>query len=244
MENSQEESISEKIISAAESGKLKMRSKRYFVLRAVLWLAGVVIAAAALLYFFSLFVFITRETGIWVTPIFGRRGIFLFLTSLPWLLLFLLLIFIVTLEVLVRRYAFAYRLPLLYSALAILLVVVAGGLLLERTPLHSTLSHCPPKGDWRQNRPDPANLPPCGTGIYRDLGHGRFENIHYGMIESEQNGGFVMINRQQEKINVAITERTRLPFGKDFSPGDFVVVVGDRRADQVEAFGISDKINW
>jgi len=244
MENSQKESIGEKIISAAKSGRLKMRSRRYFILHAVLWLAGIVIVMLALLYFFSLFVFIARETGIWLAPIFGGRGIFIFLTSLPWMLLLLLLIFVVTLEVLVRRYAFAYRLPLLYSAMAILLAVIAGGLLLARTPLHPMLSHCPSKGDWRQNRASPENLPPCGTGIYRDLGHRRFENVHYGMIESVQNGSFVMINRQREKINVIIGKQTRLPFGKDFAPGDFVVVVGDRRGDQVEAFGISDKINW
>jgi len=64
-----------------------MRPRWHFVLRAVLWLAGAVIAVLAALYFASLFLFINRETGIWLTPIFGWRGVRVFLASAPWLII-------------------------------------------------------------------------------------------------------------------------------------------------------------
>jgi hypothetical protein len=242
MDDQPKKSISEQIIAAARSGKLKMRPKWHFVLRAILWSAGVAAVVLALLYFFSLLAFIARETGIWMAPIFGWRGILIFLTSLPWLLVLLVLVFIAVLEVLVRRYAFAYRLPLLYSALAVLLIVVVGGILLARTPLHEMLSHCPQNGRFAGAPPQSDIRPPCPAGIYRDLGPRRFENIHYGTIGSFDGKNFVLLNRQEEKLTIIVTRKTRLPFGEDFTEGDKVVVVGDRQGDQVEAFGVS-KVN-
>lgn len=231
--------ISEQIIAAAKRGELKMRPKWHFVLRAGLWLAGMAVAVLGLLYFFSLLLFVARETGIWMAPVFGWKGIFIFLASLPWMIVLSVLAFILILEILVRRYAFAYRLPLLYSALAILMMVIVGGLLLSRTPLHETLSHCPPGNERRF--PDSGSLP-CGTGIYRDLGPRRFDNVHYGTIDGfgDNRGNFVLVNRQQEKIVVIVNEKTRLPFGAQFEIGDAVVVIGDRYGNRVEAFGISE----
>lgn len=235
----QKKSISELVAAAAKSGKLKMRPKWHFVLRAVLWLAGTMVAALAVLYLLSLFFFVARETGIWVAPIFGWRGILIFLMSIPWVLVLSVLFFIVILEILVRHYSFAYRLPLLYSAIAILLVVVAGSVIVAGTPLHGILSHCSPEMPFRGD--DPAEMAgrPCGTGFYRDLGPRRFDNIHSGVIGEISETEFVIVNRQRENLRVIVTKKTRLPFGENFSAGDTVVVIGNRHGDQIEAFGVS-----
>jgi hypothetical protein len=235
----QNESISEQIITAARNGNLKMRPKWQFILRACLWLVGLAAVLLALLYFFSLFLFITRRTGIWLAPIFGFHGILIFLTSLPWLLVLAVLIFVVILEVLVHHYYFAYRMPLLYSALGVLLVVVAGGMVLAGTPLHDILSHCPRPGSHPPDGLGRVGGPPCGTGIYRDLDSQRFKNIHQGVISDFDGGDFILTDSQQEALRIIVTRKTRLPFGDDFTVGDNVVVVGDRHGDQIEAFGIS-----
>ena len=230
-DNTQKKSITDQIIAAAGKGELKMRPKWHFILRAVLWISGIAVVTLALLYLASLVVFIAHKTGIWVAPVFGWHGIAIFLISLPWLLVLAVLFFIVVLEILVRHYAFAYRLPLFYSALGVLLVVVTGGLIVAGTPLHDVLSNCPPGG---------GGPPPCGIGLYRDLGPRRFDNIHRGMIEAIMAPNFILINRQQEKLLIVVTRKTRLPFGEDFNVGDTVVVIGDRHGDQVEAFGVSE----
>lgn len=232
--------IGEKIIAAAKSGKLKMRPRWHFVLRAVLWLAGAVIAVLAALYFASLFLFINRETGIWLAPVFGWRGVLIFLASAPWLIILSVLVFALALEILVRRYEFTYRLPLLYSALAVLLVVFAGAALLARTPLHENLSRCP-RGDRLL---EPAHFAPeaspCGTGIYRDLGPRRFHDFYYGTVKNITDESFIIIitTRQREDFIVRINSQTRLPFGAQFEIGDELAVVGDRKGDQIDAFGI------
>ncbi len=231
------EGLSKKIILAAKRGELRMRPKWHFVLRAGLWITGIAAAVLATLYFLSLFLFITRETGIWMAPMFGWRGVFVFLSSLPWLIILSILIFVLILEILVRRYAFAYRLPLLYSAFAILLAVFAGGLLLAQTPLHQILSNCPSPRDLRDKKDLPVQ-PPCGTGVYRDLAPRRFNDFHYGVIDSFDGDNFIILNRHQEKILVVVGKKTRLPLGAQFEAGDAVVVIGEHRGGQVEAFGV------
>ncbi len=241
MENQSKQSASQKIIAAVKSGRLKMRPKWHFILRAVLWLAGIAAAVLAALYFFSLLMFIARETGIWAAPVFGWRGVLIFLASLPWMLVLLVLVFILALEILVRHYAFAYRLPLLYSALAVLLLVVVGGILLAGSPLHRMLSHCPAENEILKIPPPNGNGgPPCGTGVYRDLGPRRFKNIHRGTIENIDGANIILKNRQLENLAVVITKKTRLPFGADLSAGDEIVVVGDWRGDKIEAFGVRE----
>lgn len=243
MENNRENSqngknIRERIVLAAKSGKLKMRPKWHFVLRSALWAAGIGVMALAALYFASLFLFINRETGIWLAPIFGWQGIIVFLMSLPWMIIVLVLIFTLILEILVSRYGFAYRLPLLYSALALLLAVFAGAIMVAQTSLHEKLSRCP-----RTDRPiDDArfapNNTPCGKGVYRDLGPRRFNDFHYGKIGEINDKNLIITTRHREDLIVEISPRTRLPFGAQFEVGDELAVVGKRNGDHVEAFGI------
>lgn len=236
------ENIRDRIMSAAKSGELKMRPKWHFVLRAALWSAGIAIAVLAALYFASLFLFISRETGIWMAPVFGWRGIFVFLASVPWMIILLVLVFVLTLEILVRRYGFAYRLPLLYSALAVLLAVFAGAMLVAQTPLHENLSHCP-RGDRLLNTAHfVPEGPPCGTGIYRDLGPRRFHDFYYGTVKNFVGRDLIIVTRQREDLTVRINSKTRLPFGAQFETGDELAIVGDRRGGQIDAFGIV-KIN-
>lgn len=229
-------------MTAVKNGQLKMKPKWHYFLKTSLWLIGLTTILLSALYLFSLFLFIAHRTGIWIVPVFGLRGMLIFLISLPWLLILAVLLFIVILEISVRHYSFAYRLPLLYSALGVLLIVVVGGAILAGTPLHDMLSHCPPPGAKTVGGlpgPEPNRRVPCGTGFYRDLGPKRFENIYKGVIEGFDSDNFTITDRHQDKLLIVVTKKTRLPFGQDFSVGDMVVVVGYRNGNQVDAFGIS-----
>ena len=90
----------------------------------------------ALLYFASLSLFFLHDNGTWFIPSFGGRGWFSFLRSIPWFLVLLIIVFVGLLEVLVRRYAFVYRKPLLLSAAGIVVLVIFGGFLIAATPFH------------------------------------------------------------------------------------------------------------
>lgn len=222
-----QETIKENILATIKSGQVKMRPRWHFFLKAVLATLGAIILFLFVLYLASFIIFILRQTGVLFVPAFGMQGWFAFFTHLPVFLIFLLIIFVAVLELLVRHYAFAYRRPLLYSALVIFVLAVAGALAIANTSFHRDIS--------KQTEKDAASL----TGkFYRDYEKQIFRDVHRGQIIKISNTGFLINNRREEVLTVIVTRRTRLPMGSDFYLGDIVVVFGDRDDGVVQALGI------
>jgi hypothetical protein len=224
------EDIKNKVLTAIASGDVKQRPHWFFVLRGILVGIGVGLALGVILYLISFILFITRETGVWFTPAFGFRGWFVFFRSLPWILIGLSLIFIAVLETLVKRYSFAYREPLLYSVLGIVIVVTAGGFLLFETSLHQSLLD-----SARHNQ-----LPVIGA-FYKGFGTTRFNDIHPGVIVGTTTSGFTMQEPfEVGRAMVVVASDTDFPPGVEFMPSDTVIVFGSEANDVIRAVGIRE----
>ena len=231
MENDEnKKSIREDVLATIKSGQVSMRPKWQFMLKAALFVVGGVLLFLVLLYVASFTIFILRRSGVWFVPTFGVHGWYVFLVSVPWLLVGAALIFIGILEVLVRHYAFAYRQPLLYSLIIILFLVGVGGFVVALTPLHRVLLHSAENDQL-----------PVGGPMYRGFGMQRLPDVHRGeVIERVPPHSFTMDTVIGEHIIVDITPHTRLSPMADFEPGDFVVVLGVLNNGTVSAFGIQE----
>ena len=224
------DSLKEKIVQAIETGKVHMRPKWRFVANTAALLFGVILALLILFYLASFIVFISHKSGAWFAPAFGLRGLYIFLTSFPWLIMAVAALFIFAVLFLIRKYAFAYGRPLLYSSLIVIALVIIAGFAIAQTSLH--------KGLFLMAQDE--HLPFAGR-LYRENGlMGRPGNIISGVIVEMIDDGFNMESRRDEVVTVVITPQTRLPFGADFEPGDAVVVLGDREDNKVRAFGIRE----
>lgn len=230
--NEQQKTIKENILATIKSGQVKMTPRWHFVLKAVLAVLGAVIIFLTVLYLASFIIFVLRQTGVLLVPAFGWPGWLAFFTHLPLFLIFLVIIFIIVLELLVRHYAFAYRRPLLYSALGIFILAVAGAVALANSSFHGGMSK------YADDNKDTV----VGR-FYVQYARPTFIDVHRGMIINMINNGFMMKDRRQEVITIVVTRQTRLPMGADFSIGDIVVVFGDRDNDVVQAFGIQKACN-
>lgn len=223
-------SIKDSVLSAIEAGKVTMKPKWHFVVKAVLLVLGIVLSALALIYVVSFIFFMLHQTGVWFTPGFGFRGIREFLFGLPWLLILLSILFIAVLQILVKKYSFSYGRPLLYSAIAIIGVVVISGFVVSLTPVH--------RGLFRQAQQD--RLPLAG-GFYRQFGNPRPQgNVVPGEITEVTDQGYKIVSPLNESITVIVTPDTRFPLGTGFEKGDKIVVIGDRDGDNITAFGIRE----
>lgn len=228
------QSILEHVTTAIKSGEVTMRPKWHFVLRATLAAIGSITLLLTLLYLASFIIFILRRSGVWIVPVFGLKGMYVFLFSLPWLLIGLAIIFVIILEILVKRYAFAYRLPLLCSVGTIVALIGVGGFIVAKTSFHHRLVI-----DAKRN-----HLSPMAGQLYRAFEEQKFGNINPGEIINLTPTGFVMRNHRDEIMTVVITPRTRLPFEHDFSAGESVVVFGEHggpfedTSTTIEAMGI------
>jgi len=224
--------LREQVLAKIKSGSVKMKPRFSFILRALLLISGLVIVTLLVLYLTSFVFFMLRSNGTWLAPVFGLRGLGLFMTSLPWLLLLVIALFVVVLEILVRHFSFGYRRPLLYSVFGILFVLGLTGFMVAQTPLH--------EGLWE--RAENERLPLAGP-LYKGLRQEMPDDLYQGVVLTLTEQGFHMQNIDEEVFLVEINERTRLPFGSEFIPGDMVMVIGELEDETIKAFGIR-KINY
>jgi hypothetical protein len=221
--------IHDAIMRRIRDGKASMRPRWHFLLLSTLTALGVIIAFLALLFAVSLVLFFLRESGTLYLPGLGSRGWWDLLRSLPFSILVLLLLFVLVLEVLVRRYAFVYKKPLLASVLSIFVLVLVGGFVIAQTPLHGTLVMLA-----RHDR-----LPPPLDSLYRPPFMMHADDVYPGTVVAILERGFVIADRGSGTTTVYLSARTRLPEGKNFAVGDRIVVIGDGGASgTIEAFGI------
>ncbi len=222
--------IGGQVLEAIKHGKIKMRPRWHFVLKGVLLILGIILAFLFLLYLVSFMLFTMQQGGGWFAPVFGMRGWLLFLRSLPLLLMLVAGIFIVVLEMLVRKYSFAYRKPLLYSISAVLLLVLLGSAFVA--PMHRGLFQ-----SAQENK-----LPMMGV-FYKNFGPPqRSKEVHRGeVIGKSLDGGLQMQDVFGGTSTVVVYPETRLPYGADFEMGDTIVVFGKKDGTgAIRAFGIRE----
>lgn len=217
LNNQPPHSMKDSVLSALQKENVQMKPRWHFVLRGIFLVLGIIIILLTALYVSSSIVFSLRQTGVWLVPYFGFSGWLTFVRSLPWLLLILMVAFIVILEILVKRYEFAYGKPFMYSAVVILLLVIAGGVALGMTSLH----------EWNE---DPL------SSTYTQP-----HEVTVGTVTSEtfsKNGSTYMIqDAHGQKITVSADKNTSLPDGR-LKVGDQALIIGRRDDGQVQAKGI------
>ncbi len=147
--------------------------------------------------------------------------------SLPWLLILIAVILIIVLELFVKRFTFAYRKPILYSILGIIVFTILGSFVIAKTPLHPDLF-------WKARQ---GKLPMAGK-FYRGFGMPKLSNVHCGTVSSTTDNGFYLETPKGEILTIVAISTTRFLLGKDIKKDDRVVVLGKRDDGTVEAFGV------
>lgn len=227
MEHNHNNTLQETLLAKIKEGQVVMRPRWHFVLKAVLGILGIIILGMAALYLISFILFALREAGLLFIPGFGFHGMGVFLFSLPWVLILMSAAFIFFLELLVKRYAFGYRKPLLYSVFGVLGLVVLGSALLFRLGFHEQVF----KFVERQGMPvmDP---------FYRGYALPRGDGVHRGSISAFTEKGLMLTTRRGDVFEVNIASETEFPYGLDLQLDDEIVVLGERASSTIEAVGI------
>ncbi len=219
--------IRDAVLKKIQSGQAKMRPHWRFVARAILILLLLILTMFIILYLTSLIHFMLRRGGAWFAPSFGWRGLRIFFLSFPWLIGAVSLFFLLALELILRRYAFAYRRPLIYSLGAVLVLLLMGGAILARMRFQEKLF-------LRAEE----NRLPFGGHMYQEFGRRRFAHVHAGTISELRDNGFTLTNRSGEILTIILEPEARPARGMNISAGADVVVLGDREDHTIRAFGL------
>jgi len=225
-ETKEQSPLATSILQTIQKDEVRMRPKWHFILNISLLVVGTILACLSLLYLVSFIVFTLRQNGSWFMPSFGAQGWGALFISLPWLLIFWALLFVIIVGFLVKKYSFAYGRPLIYSALGIILFAGIGGFLIALTPLHSELLF----------QAEEKNLPLAG-GMYRQFCNKHPNNITMGEVIEKIPTGFSLRNQEFEILMVDVSPRTIMP-QNGVQVEEVVVVLGDRQGNIIKAFGV------
>jgi hypothetical protein len=222
----QDQKIHQEIIGKIKNGEVTMHSRQYWVWRAVLWALALALLGLALVFMVSFVIFSLKSSGVWDLPSFGARGVRDFFAFFPWLFVPAVLLFLWLMERFVRQYAFAYRLPVLYSALGLIAVIVAASVAILLTPLHNRLYIFAHGGGL-----------PFG-GIYRYYPDMHPDDFYVGRLVYASSSGCTLMERDGKLIDVSINGSTRVYDQPKLNIGDFVEVVGDEQSGKLTAIAI------
>lgn len=225
--NTSKQSIEERVAAAIKAGEVAMRPKWHFVLKAALGICGSLLLLLAIVHILSLAIFVSRQNGIWAASAFGLKGLGLLLSSIPWLMILVGIVFVILLEVLVKKYAFAYRRPLIYSVLSIVIFTSLFSVAVAESTFHENL----------ERRAHDGNLPVAGP-MYKHMERSRPKKIHPGVLVEFKQNGFTMDTRFGVRIAVATSSDTLMPSSIELKPKDTIVVIGKKNRDTIEAAGI------
>lgn len=215
------------ILKKIKSGDVAMKPRWHFALRSSMLLLGVVFVSLLVVYLISFIMFFLRQSGIGFAPLYGFRGITIFVMNSPWLLIASAGALLLVVQQLVREYSFSFKRPLLYSMIGIVLAVLLGSYVIGQTQFHPQM----------QGVTAERNVPIFGS-LYRGIYNQRPGNITFGVVTSVTESGFIMMV-EDESVAVQVTEDTRLRGGnRKYAVGTEVLVFGDRENDIITALGV------
>jgi len=215
------------IIDKIKTGEIDMKPKWYFMLKTALLITGVIIIGLLAIYLLSFVMFALHNSGILFAPSFGFRGIGLFITTSPWILILLVAVFLSILYILVKQYSFSYKQPFLYSMLGVIFLVIIGSFAVRET-LHERI------GVFTERNQIPGMSP-----FYKSAHEKLPEGITFGTIEEVLETGFIITDTDGETLTIITDSKTRQKPGSSYSDGDKILIYGDKtNEDTVNAYGI------
>ena len=224
--NEQEKNLRETIEQKITQGDVTKKTRWYFIVRRIILIAGGVLALCLAIYFGSFMFFLFNDQGIGLLTAFGWEGGLELLGLLPWIIMILIVLIVITIELVGWRFTRLYRQPFIYSIFGLVVVILLASTLIERTHLHRALLESAEHN----------NLPVAGY-FYHQFGHPSAPNVHFGEV-LEQQPTVWQIRTREGKFMVVITSRTHFPLGDDIVTQDHVLIFGPTANGTITARGI------
>ena len=215
------------ILDKIKKGELKKHPKLYFIVKGFIYGLGIVAVLAFSVVLGSFIIFFLRASGALFLLRFGFLGLRIFLSSFPWFLGLIVLTLVLLIGWLVKKSPIVYRKPLIYSILAIFILILFSSFLFERTRFHTTLF----------KKAQDYKLPLIGSA-YRGCCLKPIKNTSIGEVTELAENGFYFKTRKGQDFNVIFSKNTRFPFGKDIKEGNLVIVMGERQNSTILASGV------
>ena len=138
-EHTIEHNIQDQVLKQIRGGKIRIRSKAYFVFRIVLTVFVTVLALLVSAFVISFLLFSIHESGEQFLLGFGSNGILTFFILFPWISFLVDIGILLFLEWLLLSFKIGYRISFLGIFLSVFVCSTVLGIIITLTPLHRML---------------------------------------------------------------------------------------------------------
>ena len=204
-----------------------MKPKIYFVLRPIVFLFFAILIFAAVVYFLSFLFFIFKINVAGALTTFGLRGFESLFFALPWGIIVLILFFIVIFEVII--YKVAYRKPVLYSLLAMVILIFGISFLIHCTSFHANL--------FSLNKQHA--LPGIGP-LYEMYERMDFRGVYCGIVSRITENGFEVQWVDDPNVKFKVNVPPDFTKYKDLEKGDIVILFGKREDSTIKLVDLTE----
>jgi|GEM_PF-4455795 len=214
--------IKDKISEMINNGDINIKPKFYYILKTILLIIATIFIFIFAIFLASFVYFYFKISLLWALPILGFAGVKAMILYLPWVLILILLAIIVILEFVAEQFSFVYKKPLLYSLFAIIIIIFITASLISYGKMHENFYIT------ANNRNQLVKY------LYADVAEPKMPNIHNGRVIEIIQKDLLMENRRGDKILV----KPLFELKRDIVKDDFVIVVGKRIGNVIEALDI------
>jgi glucan phosphoethanolaminetransferase (alkaline phosphatase superfamily) len=130
MKNSNDNTIQEEVLNAIKEGKLNMRPKWHFILKAILRALSIIILFFALVYLLNFIGLVTHEKDFNLLDL-SPRGMRAFMTAVPWVIVLLSMSLLSIFYILIKKYSFVYKKPIVYGFFGLIFFVLFIGFVIH-----------------------------------------------------------------------------------------------------------------
>jgi hypothetical protein len=213
--------IKDNLMQAIRDGKIEQHSKWYFVLRASAWTASFLLIVLLTVYVISFISFSLEERGILLLSSFGAFGLLSIINDLPWLLIGLSILGLVSIVLVARSAYGAYRAPMLYLFFGVIGAVLISVHLARLARVHPIFF---------------ARAHPIIRAMYMHYANPEDNRITVGYIVGPTtDNSFIVKTRHSDIVEVATSTVTQVLPLEVFSDGDEILIFGDVVDGQLSA---------
>ena len=227
-----EPDIKSKVLAKIGHGDVRKHSNAYFVTQVIVIAIVLVSALVLSVFVLSFAIFGVHESGEEFLLGFGQQGILTFFALFPWGAAIADIALFVLAEWLIRQFKFGYRIPVLRAMFGILIFATLGGVIVNLTPLHTTLLRMAEKN----------KLPILGEWYESIFASHSDRGVFRGTIDVIQGNQFVMAHDDNDRDADDGIWTVIPPSGFDMmtlTTGERVYVAGTPvRQGVVQAYGI------
>lgn len=218
--------LNEKILKKIENKRVKMKSKSYFIALTTVYSLAAITVILFSLFLASFLFFSADRSGTNQFLSFGANGILPYLSSIPWILVLVLVILIVLVEIFGKKFDIVSKKPILYSFAALVIIVIGLGIVLAKTDMHENLFNKTGEGKF-----------PIGRSFYENYSAFKDEQLIIAKI-LEINSEKLTVESQGKKYQINLDKIKNLPQRQDFFVNQEVIILGKIDKETIEVVGI------